>query len=145
MVTTGAPSEAGSRMRLERPAPLREAAYEALMELIRLSYRALESAGTGAPRGAADLREPSGAAQAQAAAACAAAAGESNECLVLAKVGAGNLLHLLVLGCSGLYTQRVAADELALSLSGAEEEEEAQEPPERAPQQSSLRPHTLVA
>lgn len=34
MVTTGAPSEAGSRMRLERPAPLREAAYEALMELI---------------------------------------------------------------------------------------------------------------
>jgi DNA-binding GntR family transcriptional regulator len=34
MATTGAPSEARSQMRLERPAPLREAAYEALMELI---------------------------------------------------------------------------------------------------------------
>jgi hypothetical protein len=98
---------------------------EALMELIRLSYRALESAGTGAPRGAADLREPSGAArQAQAAAACAAAAGESNECVLLAKVGAGNLLHQLALGCSRLYTLRVAGDELALS--GAEDGEEFQ-------------------
>ncbi|ORW70773.1 GntR family transcriptional regulator [Mycobacterium saskatchewanense] len=34
MVTTGVSGQAGSRMRLERPAPLREAAYEALMELI---------------------------------------------------------------------------------------------------------------
>jgi hypothetical protein len=102
---------------------------EALMELIRLSYRALESAGTGAPRGASDLREPSAAAQAQVAAACAAAARESNECVLLAKVGAGNLLHLLALGCSRLYTLRVAGDELALS--GA--------------YTSSFRPHTLVA
>jgi hypothetical protein len=89
---------------------------ELLMHVVSLSYRSVEGAGTGAqaprmsPPPVAD-DELSGARVVQPM----MMGAQANQSLALLKVETGNLLHLLSLGCSALYTERVAPDQLALA------------------------------
>lgn len=88
---------------------------ELLMHVVNISYRSVEGAGTGvqaprmSPSPAAD-DELSGARVVQP-----MMGAQANQSLALLKVDTGNLLHLLSLGCSALYTERVAPAQLTLA------------------------------
>ena len=83
-----------------------------LMQIVSLSYRPIEGAGTGGT--------PNSSAQVDAdnASSTTATAADANLCLATTKVAAGNLLRHLVLACSALYTQRSASDEMATDGAG---------------------------
>jgi len=86
-----------------------------LMRVVNLSYRAMEGAGTGAPAPETSSSPAADVPLSVTSVLPRMMGAQANEALALLKVEAGNLLRLLSLGCSALYTERVAPDQLSLA------------------------------